>query len=98
METFKFNNVHQQEGQTIDNFVMELKKQAKLCEFKCHNCENVFENRMLVDRFVLSINDKKVQEALLKIKNLNLNKAIVIARMLEIGKLYANSLSTLMFN
>ena len=26
METFKFNNVQQYEGQTIDNIVMELKK------------------------------------------------------------------------
>ena len=35
METFKFHTLVQSENQTIDQYLTELKKQAKLCEFTC---------------------------------------------------------------
>lgn len=33
MEAFKFNNLIQSEDQSIDQYLTELKKQAKLCDF-----------------------------------------------------------------
>lgn len=35
IETFKFNNLTQGPDQTIEQFLTELKKQAKCCNFVC---------------------------------------------------------------
>ena len=56
-----------------------IKKLAKSCEFKD-------ENEMVRDRLVLGIRDKKLQEKLLNIEELNLTKAIETCRLYETMK------------
>src|SRR5436190_6509050 len=45
VETFKFNHITQTEEQSFNNFVTDLKKQAKLCNFNCEHCGKSYENR-----------------------------------------------------
>lgn len=69
-ETFKFSNRIQQEGEKFGSFLTEIKKLNQTCEF------GTMIDRMVRDRIVLGINDKVLQEKLLRIEDLNLQKAI----------------------
>lgn len=75
MESFKFINIVQQEKQTFADFEMELRKQIQYCEFKCE-CGQSYENRMLVDRIIIGVNDKKLQLKLLDTKNEKLSDVV----------------------
>lgn len=85
-ETFKFFSRMQQEGEKFDNFLAEIKKLSQTCEF------GTMADRMIRDRIVLGIRDKMLQERLLRIEDLNLQKAVDCCRTAEISKLQAKNL------
>ena len=58
---FKFWNRSQQEGETVDQFVTELKRMIKNCEY------TESTDAMVRDRLVFGIRDEKVQSQLLHI-------------------------------
>lgn len=60
MESFKFNTILQKEKQSINEFETELRKQLPFCEFKC-SCGVSYENRMLRDRIIIGVHDRKLQ-------------------------------------
>jgi len=78
-ERFIFYKRTQEPNEPVDNFVKELKKLAKNCEFGD-------EQDMIRDRLVLGIADLAVQEKLLSITDLKLDKAIEICRAKEMLK------------
>ncbi|KAF5282096.1 hypothetical protein FQR65_LT14414 [Abscondita terminalis] len=59
-----------EEGESFDHFLQEIKKLVKSCEF------GEKEDEMLRDKIVLCIKDTMLQERLLNIENLNLEKCI----------------------
>lgn len=85
METFKFNNLMQSDEQTIDQYLTELKKQAKLCNFVCQ-CKETYENRMIRDQLVLGIKDKDVQERILRESDLTVEKIIDFCKSIELSR------------
>ncbi|KAK3920245.1 hypothetical protein KUF71_009532 [Frankliniella fusca] len=77
---FIFNRTKQEEGQTFDNFLTDLKKKIKPCGF------GEMANDLLRDRIVEGIIDSRLQEALLRVKNLKLEDTIRECRAAEQSK------------
>ncbi|XP_037728677.1 uncharacterized protein LOC119559689 isoform X2 [Drosophila subpulchrella] len=75
MESYKFNNIVQTEGQPFIEFETQLRKQVQLCDYKC-DCGRTYEERMLLDRFIIGIQDKRLQLKLLESKNKKLEEII----------------------
>lgn len=60
-ERFKFNSRRQGTGEYFHNFLTDIKKLIKSCQYCAAS-----ESSILRDRIVLGINDRKLQEKLLK--------------------------------
>ncbi|CAN7978519.1 unnamed protein product, partial [Ixodes persulcatus] len=75
-----FNSMVQAPGQTIDDFVTELRRQAQRCDFgdKC--------DRLVGDRIVVGIRDAALRERLFRERNLSLDKIISACKAVEISK------------
>jgi hypothetical protein len=65
-ERFKFFKIKQKEGQSVDQFITELKNAASQCEFDSGNQTE----KLIRDRIVLGIRDGKLQERLLAEKTI----------------------------
>ncbi|XP_017892179.1 uncharacterized protein K02A2.6-like [Ceratina calcarata] len=78
-ERYNFYKRCQENNEPFEIFLKEVKTLAKGCEF-------LEEKDMIRDRIVLGINDSKVQEKLLSIRDLKLEKAIQICKAAEVLK------------
>ncbi|XP_063391559.1 uncharacterized protein LOC134677054 [Cydia fagiglandana] len=83
-ERFKFNNRKQLEGESFDNFFTECKQLILTCNYK-QNKDSI-EDQLLRDKIVQGVSDKTVQESLLKLDNLTLEKAANYCRTSEMSK------------
>jgi len=72
-QRFKFGGCIQKEGQSVDEFVTELKTLASQCEFK-------EEDNMVRDSIVFGIGDTDTKNKLLCMENLTLEKAESLCR------------------
>lgn len=95
METFKFNNLLQAENQTIEQYLVELKKQAKLCSFKCTDeaCLASYEERMIRDRLIVGINDKQIQARLIRENDIDVTKIMDYCKSIELSKQHIKALN-----
>ena len=59
-ERYRFWEYNQQEGETIDQFITELKTRAKSCEFGDQH------DSMIRDRIVFGVSDTRLKEQLLR--------------------------------
>ncbi|XP_064487979.1 uncharacterized protein LOC135400170 [Ornithodoros turicata] len=75
-----FNMMKQREGQTIDEYVMELQLQAQKCDF------GEKASRVIGDRIILGIRDSALRERLFRESNLTLEKTIQFCTAAEISK------------
>ncbi len=75
MESFKYNTIVQKERQPFVEFETELRKQIQFCEYKC-TCGLSYEERMLRDRIIIGVCDKKLQLQLLDGKDQPVNDVI----------------------
>ena len=74
-ERYRFWKCKQQEGETIDQFITELKTRARSCEFGDQH------NSMIRDRIVFGVRDSRLKERLLRESSeLTLEKAASICR------------------
>ena len=71
----------------IDQFVVDLRTQARNCEFGDQ------EDFMIRDRVVLGCSDKSLQERLLREANVSLKKAIEISHSSEASKMQVKLLT-----
>lgn len=78
-ERFLFYNRHQKEGESFENFLTSISKMVKTCEFNN-------EQEALRDRIVLGTNRPEVQERLLRMTNLDFDKAVKVCRASEVSK------------
>ncbi|XP_058817374.1 uncharacterized protein LOC131680680 [Topomyia yanbarensis] len=83
MEAFKFNTIAQKERQTFTEFETELRTQIQYCEFKCHQCQTSYSDRMLRDRIIIGIQDKKLQMKLLDGRDDPLTKIFETCKVFE---------------
>ena len=80
-ERFVFNSRSQLENEPFDHFLSELQKLIKSCEYGDQ------EDSLLVDRIVLGISDKRIQEKLFSKTDIELKDACVMCRNSELTKL-----------
>lgn len=66
LERYRFNTKIQDEGESLDDFVTELTKLAKLCKY------GELESEMIRDRIVVGIHRTEVKDRLLREANLTL--------------------------
>ena len=85
---FKFFTYNQASGQTIDEYVTELKSRSRHCEF------GTLRDSLVRDRIVAGIQDAKVRERLLRETDLTLEKAMAICRAAEATKKQAEEIKT----
>ena len=83
---FKFFSYNQLDGQSIDEYVTELKSRSEHCEF------GELKDSLIRDKIVLGVCGKKMQERLLREAELSLEKAIQICRAAENVKLQAREI------
>ena len=76
-ERYIFYMRNQQQGETVEQFVTDLKLKAKTCAF------GDMSDSMIRDRIVLGIASQRVRERLLREDNLNLANAIKICQAAE---------------
>ncbi|XP_055623431.1 uncharacterized protein K02A2.6-like [Toxorhynchites rutilus septentrionalis] len=83
MEAFKYNSIAQKEKQTFAEFETELRTQVQYCEFSCATCQTSYSDRMLRDRIIIGIQDKKLQLKLLDGRDDPLSKIIETCKIFE---------------
>ena len=76
-ERFHFHKRNQVAGESVAQFIAELRRLARHCEFK------TFLEEALRDRFVCGLGSKAIQNCLLNKKELTLQKAIELATCME---------------
>lgn len=86
VQRFKFNSRKQQAGESVADFVADLRLIAEHC-----NYDSKLEE-MLRDRIVCGIQDIRTQRRLLSEKGLDFTKALEIAQALETAAKHANDL------
>ncbi|CAH1188736.1 unnamed protein product [Phyllotreta striolata] len=85
-DRYKFFTRKQQEGETFDSFVTDIKDLANLCNF------GTLQDSLIRDRIVSGILDASLQERLLQYPQLTLVKAEVLCRSSETSKKQAREL------
>ena len=86
MERFKFYSRSRRPGESVANFIAQLKSLEKHCNYGA-SLEN-----MLRDRLVCGINDDSIQKCLLAESNLTDKKAVEIVRGLETADMHVKLL------
>jgi hypothetical protein len=77
VQRFNFNTRVQKEGETVSEFIAELRRLSEHCKF-----EGTLDT-MLRDRLVCGITDKRFQQKLLAEKDLTFKKAFDLAQAIE---------------
>ena len=73
-EAFKFNCRHQAAGESIEEFVADLRRLIKTCNY------GPLENRLLRDKIVLGVRDETLRSKLLEVRQLTLTGCIDVCR------------------
>jgi hypothetical protein len=89
LERYKLGTRVQQEGETIDKWLTDLRIMIKSCDY-CSTCEP----SILRDRIVLGIRCEDTREELLKTRKLDLNNCIDICRAKETAASHGNRLKS----
>lgn len=92
MESFKFNSIVQKERQPFSEFETELRLQMRHCNFVCSNCQMAYSDRMLRDRIVLCVGDKRLQAKLLENSDDTLQQTIDKCKAAELAAANKNLL------
>lgn len=82
MESYKFNMIVQKEKQSFNEFETELRTQLRRCEFSCA-CGASYEDRMLRDRIIIGVHNKKLQLKLLDGRDEPLTRVIETCKIYE---------------
>ncbi|KAJ8029616.1 hypothetical protein HOLleu_29056 [Holothuria leucospilota] len=86
-ERHVFNTRVQHQGESVDQFVTDLKTKAKTCEF------GGLCDRLIKDRIVVGVTDEQVRARLLRERDLSLQKAIDICHAAETSKHHLGGLN-----
>ena len=87
LERYKFGKRQQQEGESMDKFLADLRILMKTCQY-CPRCEP----SILRDRIILGIRSNDIREDLLKVRHLSLDKCIDICKASETAASHSDAL------
>ena len=79
-ERYVFNSRNQQEGESVEKYIAELRRLAKSCNF------DTLEDNLIRDRVVMGVRCDITRRKLLQEGKLTLQKATTIARAMEVTK------------
>ena len=82
---YRFNTTVQQEGQSFDSYLTELRNKVKTCDY------GELENSLLKDRIICGIKDDTTREKLLQTDKITLDTCVDICRLAEINISALNS-------
>ena len=85
-ERYKFFSYKQNQGQSTENFVTELKKQAVKCKL-----ENL-QDSLIVTMIICGVKNNLVRERLLQEEGLSLEKAVELCYIIESSKLRSEAM------
>ncbi|XP_055585123.1 uncharacterized protein K02A2.6-like [Uranotaenia lowii] len=77
-ETFLFNHMLQEDGETINSYVTKIKAQVKKCKFV--ETGQALLHRLVRDRLISGIRSEPLRTKLLEDKNISLEKAVEICK------------------
>ena len=83
--TTELHRIRQEPGQPVQSFLAKLKSKARQCDMKltCSNlsCKTVnsYRDAVILILFINGINDLELQQDLLAVQNITLDKAITLA-------------------
>ena len=86
-ERYLFRCRMQQEGETIEQFITDLKTKAQLCNFKD------LQDSLIRDQIVMGVRDKKITERLLREPELSLKRAAEICQAAEAANVQLQTLT-----
>ena len=75
-ERYVFNSRQQQDGESVQQYIAALRKQAAFCRF-----ESITPDKILRDRIVSGVQDEKLRRSLLSRSKLDLKECITECRM-----------------
>ncbi|XP_063387033.1 uncharacterized protein LOC134673008 [Cydia fagiglandana] len=84
---FNLNKRNQEEGETFDAFYTAIRKVAENCNYGDQ------KEKMLRDKIVIGVREQRIQQKLLEIKDLTLEKAIDICRSAELSREFVKTLN-----
>ena len=87
LERYKFVKLQQQEGESMNKFLADLRILMKTCQY-CPRCES----SILRDRIILGIRSNDIREDLLKVRHLALDKCIDICKASETAASHSDAL------
>ena len=87
LERYKFGKRQQQEGESMDTFLADLRILIKTCQY-CPRCEP----SILRDRIILGIRNNNIREDLLKVRHLTLENGIDICKASETAASHSDAL------
>ena len=87
MERYKFGKCKQQEGESMDTFLADLRILMKTCQY----CPR-FEPSILRNCIILGIRSNNIREDLLKVRHLALDKCIDICKASETAASHSDAL------
>ena len=70
---YRFFTLHQVEGQSIDEFITEVKLRSKDCQFAE---DTDISNNLIRDKIICGLKDKNLQEKLLRVEKLTLEDTV----------------------
>ncbi|GBL80181.1 hypothetical protein AVEN_29157-1 [Araneus ventricosus] len=73
----------QREGQSVEDFITELRKQLRNCDYGSRS------DSVLVDQLVRGLRESRLRERLLRVPDLDIKKAVDMCRAAETSKLQA---------
>lgn len=91
-ERYKFNERTQESGESFENFYTCLRQLISTCNYGTKSTESL-EDQLLRDRIVQGIQDKGLQESLLRIDGLTLDKASNMCRANEVSRLQVKEMN-----
>ncbi|XP_031332347.1 uncharacterized protein K02A2.6-like [Photinus pyralis] len=95
-EQHRFSLRVQHEGESIANFVAELKRLTTNCNFKCIECDKPTINTHLRSQFIKGIRDNDIRERLLQqtAPTFTFDKAVELALSIEMSKCESKQLQS----
>ena len=67
----EFYNISQNETERCDEYLGRLQSKASCCGFKCEHCNTINDSTRVKERFIMGLNNKVVQTAILKSESVN---------------------------
>jgi hypothetical protein len=87
INSYNLNKRNQEDGESFDAYYTAIKKMVENCNFGDQ------KDRMIRDKIVIGVQDRRTQQKLLEVKDLTLEKAVDICRSAELSREFVKTLS-----